>query len=240
MKSIIIIALLASSFSYFAQIDEKYYDSISNKKVSQNKFEKKVLGGIHYTLGWSSIQNLDNFEVFTKPSVGIGININYYPVKWIGLNLGVSHQMRGTGIISPDVYKALGDADSTHLCRWRTNSLNIPIQIIVRSPFSLFKNSTKVTLMAGVTPSIITSANRFFLSTGDGFHLVTSMKNDFISGFDFLYHLGMSVDMNIANSTIFRIKPFYEMGLKQIYTNPITNTLSGKNRLFGVEFHFLF
>lgn len=235
MKNIFLLFACVYTISLNAQNN---YDTIGNKFSYKNKLEKKILWGFSFTNAWSTIDDADSITVFTKPSLGGGVMLNYFPTKWIGLSLGFAHQQRGFGIITPDVDKSLGNPDSTHRLRIRTNNFNIPIQLMVRTPFDIFKEG-RLSIGVGITPTKVYSAKSIFHSIEDGFHDKQDIKNQFISGWDMPIRIAGGLDINAANASLFRIHFFAEFGQKEIYFRSGT-TATGKNKLFGLELNFLF
>src|SRR5687768_8659887 len=128
MKKYLILLLFQLSFVAQAQDLLGFYDSTTavNSHRFQNKLDKKFLWGFHYNLSWSTVADIDSISIFTKPSVGACIVANYFPLDWLGFSIGVGHQMRGFGIYTPDVDKELGNPDSTHRMRIRTNNFDVP------------------------------------------------------------------------------------------------------------------
>ena len=236
---IFLFTLILLTTTVHAQDEFDYLDSTSNDHGITNKLDKKFLWGVNYTLGWSNLVGLDSFQSFIKPSVGAGLKVDFFPVSWFGVSAGLGHLMRGAGIITDDFYQGLGERDSTFRCRWRTNNINIPISIILRSPFKIAKNSARLALFVGVTPSKAYMAHRVFLSVEDGFHDKTSIGN-YSRGWDLNLHGGIGVDMNAGNTTLFRLQFYGEMGMKNMYYNPSLNTTSGKNQHVGLEIFFMF
>jgi len=241
MKKYSVILFLLFTYGVKAQDLLEYYDSIKTTQDHsfKNKLDKKFLWGFHYNLSWSTVEGIDDLDIFTKPSVGAAFKVNYFPVDWLGFSVGAGHQMRGFGVYTPDVFKELGDPDSTHRLRIRTNNLDLPVQVILRTPFE-FWNVGKFSLSLGVTPTMVYMARSVFISVEDGFHKVEDIKNQFISGFDFPLHAGAGVEINAANATLLRLHFFAEFGSKPTYINPVTGSKSGANRLFGLQMSFLF
>ncbi len=235
----LLIALVVFTTTVRAQDEFDYLDSTSKDYSITNKLDKKFLWGVDYTLGWSTLAQLDSFQAFVKPSVGAGVRFNYFPMNWLGFSAGMGHMMRGAGIYTEDLHQALGERDSTHRCRWRTNNINIPLSLVLRSPFKFANNSARLSLFAGVTPTKVYMAHRVFLSVEDGFHEKYSIGN-YYRGWDLTLHGGFGVDMNAGNTCLFRLQFYAEMGFKPMYYNSSLNTTSGKNRHLGLEIHFMF
>lgn len=239
MKSFILVLLSSFALTAGAQNEFAHLDTLGNKFKYPDKFEEKLLWGFSYHSGWSTLTGVDSLQTFTKPGVGAGVMIQYFPMKWLGFSVGIGHQMRGTGIITRDDYQALGERDSTYRCRFRTNNINIPIQLMIRSPFTILRTG-KISLAIGITPTKIYMAKRIFLSVEDGFHDVTSIKGNFLDGFDTPIRLGAGWEFNAGNTALFRTHFIAEFGMKNLYTSPLLNTTTGKNKLFGIEINFLF
>src|SRR5688500_9504458 len=161
MKPFFLILFCSLTLSVSAQNEFSHLDTLGDRFKYPNKFEEKLLWGFSYHSGWSTLTGLDSLQAFTKPGVGAGAMIQYFPVNWFGVSVGLGHQMRGAGIITTDHYQVLGERDSTYRCRFRTNNINIPIQLMLRSPFTI-KKTGKLSLTVGITPTKIYMAKRVF------------------------------------------------------------------------------
>ena len=235
MKNLFIILLFAFGLSGYSQIDTS---KIKKFEFGTNRFEKKFLIGGTFNSGWSRYLNFDGAEVFTKPSLGIYVKMEYYFNDWIGLSLGIGHQQMGTGIISADVEKALGNPDSTYRLRIRTNNLAFPLVIQLRTPNDVFKGG-RLSLGLGIAPSYNYNAKTIFHSLEDGFHDKQNITDNF-TNLDIPLRGTLGLDINASNACLFRLNFLVQYGFNKLYTNPTTNLTSGQNLLFGFDLDFLF
>ncbi len=235
MKNILILFLFTVSLSGWAQIDSS---KIKNFEYGINRFEKKFLIGGTFNSGWSRYLNFEGPEVFTKPSLGIYVKMEYYFKDWLGLSLGIGHQQMGTGIISPDLEKALGNPDSTYRLRIRTNNLAFPLVIQLRTPMDVFKGG-RLSLGLGIAPSYAYNAKTIFHSLEDGFHDKQNITDN-LTKLDIPLRGTLGMDINASNACLFRVNFLVQYGFNKLYTDPITNISSGQNLLFGFDLDFLF
>lgn len=69
------------------------------EKTKPNAFEKKMIMGIAYHQYWSTIHGSSLPEnYFSKPSLGISVSVEYYPLSFIGIGACAGYQQRGAGI----------------------------------------------------------------------------------------------------------------------------------------------
>jgi hypothetical protein len=235
MKNILL--LLFCFGSLFSQANRDSLNSKNYKLNTENKLEKKLLWGFTFNNSWTTLSEADTVPVFTKPSLGAGLHIEYFPLKWIGVSLGIGHQQRGFGILTPDVDKSLGNADSTHRLRMRTNNISVPIMLTLRTPFNIFKDS-KFSIMAGIVPTKVYSAKRIFHSIEDGFHDIQKADDLFYDGWDIPLRFSGGFDFNAADAALFRIHFMADFGSKNIFGN--SSGYLGKNKLLGIELSILF
>ncbi len=235
MQRILILLFLALDFNGFAQLDSS---RIKKFDYGTNRFEKKFLIGGVFNSGWSRYLNFEGPEVFTKPSLGIYVKSEYYFNDWFGLSLAIGHQQAGTGIVSLDTDKSLGNPDSTYRLRIRTNNLAFPLMIQLRTPNDVFRGG-RLSLGLGISPKYAYNAKTIFHSLEDGFHDKQVVSERFVK-FDLPLRGTIGIDVNAANSCLFRLNFLIEYGFNKLYTDPTTNILSGQNLLFGFDVDFLF
>lgn len=235
MKNIIFILIFAFSLTGYAQIDSS---KIKKFEYGTNRFEKKFLIGGTFNSGWSRYLNFEGPEVFTKPSLGIYLKMEYYLNDWLGLSLGIGHQQMGTGIITPDFDKSLGNPDSTYRLRLRTNNLAFPLVIQLRTPNDIFSGG-RLSLGLGIAPSYAYDTKTIFHSLEDGFHDKQNIP-DGMTKLDIPLRGTLGLDFNASNACLFRLNFLIQYGFKNLYTDPTTNIVSGQNLLFGFDLDFLF
>lgn len=235
MKNILFILFIAINLTGWSQIDSS---KIKKFEYGTNRLEKKFLIGGTFNSGWSRYLNFEGPEVFTKPSLGIYVKMEYYFTNWLGLSLGIGHQQMGTGIISPDVEKELGNPDSTYRLRIRTNNLAFPLVLQFRTPKDVFKGG-RLSLGLGIAPSYAYNAKTIFHSLEDGFHDKQNITDN-LEKLDIPLRGTLGIDINASNACLFRMNFLVQYGFNELYTDPATNITSGQNLLFGFDLDFLF
>ena len=103
-------------------------------QVKKSIWDKKFYWGVTFNNSWATIKgtNLPN-NYFWKPSVGASLRAEYFFHKNIGVSFGLQYQQKGSGIVTPDFDKTLGDPDSTYRARIKLHALEVPISIHLRS-----------------------------------------------------------------------------------------------------------
>ncbi|MBC7883867.1 MAG: PorT family protein [Saprospiraceae bacterium] len=234
MKNTVILFLLSLTIGLQGQTPRK----VDFNKDQISKFDKKLLIGFAFNNSWTSFPGMKGHDVFTKPSLGFHVKTDYFFKKNIGISVGLGYQQRGCGIINIDVEKSVGNADSTHRQRFRTNNISIPLQLIFRQQHYIFKDA-KLSFGIGIVPSYIFSATDIFHSVEDGFHILTHNTDDYNS-FDIPVRLSAGIDVNASESCIFRIHLVADFGLTNMYIDPADQTTSGRNRLYGIDLNCMF
>lgn len=197
--------------------------------------DKKFYWGFAFVNAWTSISNSSDY--FYKPSLGGGLRMDYYFTKSLGLSAGFNFQQRGTGILTPDTEKSLGNADSTYRLRVRFNCLDFPLAVVYRSPKGIFGGKgVRLFLSAGTTPQFNFQSNRVFISAEDGFHDVQDQSKDYYV-FDTTLDASAGFLISAGNSSTFLVDFLAQFGGLNAYRN---SDLSGKNRLFGIRMAWLF
>lgn len=234
-KNIILLFLISFWFSGIAQ-----YNSLNVKHISKgvNRFDKNFVFGAVFTNAWSTINGIDSIDVFSKPSLGLYIKAEYFIKPWIGFSLAAGHQQRGTGIISPDYVKELGNPDSTYRFRLRTNNINVPVMIVLRTPKDVCKNM-RISFGFGISPSYVYNAKSIYHSLEDGFHDKQVITGHF-NKMDFPLRANLGFDFNAAEAVMFRTNFFFDYGIKPVYAPQINGNFQGKNVMFGIDMDFLF
>jgi len=236
MKKLMILLFAAFSTGASAQIDTS---KVKSFQYGTSRFEKKFLLGASFNNGWSRYMEFDDDEVFTKPDLGLYLKAEYYFSSRIGLAFMIGHQQLGTGIITPDSDPGIfGSPDSTYRLRIRTNNISIPFTIQFRTEKEIFPNG-KLSGGIGIAPKIVYDGKSIFHSIEDGFHDKIDITSQFTK-FDYPVRLNLGMDINAGNACLFRVNFLAEYGFVKMYTNPVTNSVSGRNLLFGFDFDFLF
>lgn len=198
-------------------------------------FEKKFHWGISANTYFTTIVG-DNLPkaYFSKPSLGVDFRVEYFLKSYLGLGLGIGFQQRGAGILNPDKVKELGNPDSTYRERLRFNHLQIPINVILRTPKDIIKG-VRLSGSFGILPVVNFESNDVFNSVEDGNHVVTAVTDQYQKS-DLLYQFTFGPDINAGN-TIFRIHFVYSRGNQNVYTNSLG---SGYNQSMGIQISWLF
>lgn len=204
-------------------------------KSTLSPLEQKLLFGFSYHNYWTTIAG-DNLpqSYFYKPSLGVSIKAEYYPLSFIGLSVGAGFQQRGAGIISPDLVQTPGNADSTYRKRLRFNSVEFPISLLFRTPKDILKG-LRFKASAGIVPMINVQSNLVLLSIEDGNHTSTDVSNDYWKN-DLSYQLSIGPEIN-TGSGILQIDFIYTRGTTNVYHS---NALTGYNQSLGFRLSWLF
>ena len=232
MKTLLIVFVLIglNSFSQFQKPTE-----VSTRTPY---FERKVVVGFAVNNSWSCYSDLLKDSAFFRPSLGFHIKTNYFFKPYIGISLGAGLQQRGMGIYTPDLDNSIGNPDSTGRLRYRTTTIDLPVQLILRSPKDIFPG-TRLSMGLGVNFSYIYKAQRIWKSVDDGFHQPSNITANY-DKLDIPIRINVGFDIDAGPGCLFRLHLVGEMGNKFIYTNPTTQIKSNKNILFGIDLSFLF
>jgi len=197
---------------------------------------KKFLFGVSFHQTWSSIEGTTP-ELFYKPSLGGGAKVEYYPLQFLGISAGVMLQQRGAGVIQPDT-GFTAPSMNTYRTRFRTNYVDFPIAIILRTP-PIKGGAYRISGSFGVVPSYMWEAVEVWHSVEDGFHKETDQTAN-MNRFDLNLQATLGTDIN-AFGTIFHVGFIGSFGTMNVYNS--TGTLSaynGKNRSYGIRLGWMF
>jgi hypothetical protein len=200
-------------------------------------FERKFLVGFAVNNSWANYRDARDSS-FYRPSLGTHARIEYRFMETMHLSLGAGIQQRGMGIYTPDLNNSVGNQDSTGRLRYRSTTLDFPIEVAFRPKKEVFKN-TRMRFAIGATPSVMHKALRIWKSLDDGFHVEQVITPDF-ARFDIPLRASAGLDIKAPGNVLFRASFVFEYGFKSIYTSPINGTKSYTNSLFGLDLTFLF
>jgi hypothetical protein len=226
-----IIAPLFSSVKAVAQKDS------SNQFLINSVFEKKWFWGFGVNNSWANYRDLKDSS-FYRPSLGIHLKTEYFLTKSIGLTIGVGVQQRGMGIFTPDLDQSIGNPDSTGRLRYKSTTIDVPIQFLFRPEREVFKNG-RIVAGLGITASYMYKALRIWKSVDDGFHEDTDITESFKT-LDFPFRATIGTDVSVPGGSLFRAQLVGELGINKIYKVAGSNDRVGQNTLFGIDLSFLF
>lgn len=227
-KYIVLLFLIINSSIAFSQTQK------TNFFAKKDKFEKKFLVGFAFNNSWTTFENIENINTFTKPSLGFHIKAEYWILKNVGIHAGAGIQQRGTGILVED--NNPNDPNMTYRRRFRTGNYSFPMQVLFRPNFEIF-DQAKLNIGVGVVPTYMYKATIVDLSIEDGFHTNTDNLDSY-KKFDMPFRLSAGIDFNAGNSALLRLEFNYDIGRNDLYLQ--SGTYSGKNKLIGIEVNCLF
>jgi hypothetical protein len=197
---------------------------------------KKFLFGVSFHQTWSSIEGTTP-ELFYKPSLGGGAKVEYYPLQFLGISAGVMLQQRGAGVIQPDT-GFTAPSMNTYRTRFRTNYVDFPIAIILRTP-PIKGGAYRISGSFGVVPSYMWEAVEVWHSVEDGFHKETDQTAN-MNRFDLNLQATLGTDIN-AFGSIFHVGFIGSFGTMNVYNSSGTlSTYNGKNRSYGFRLGWMF
>jgi hypothetical protein len=214
---------------------QTYPDTTATKKTI---FDKKFFWGGSFNNAITSIKgdNLPN-DYFFKPALGLTLKAEYFFHKNIGVGLGFSYNQKGSGILTPDLDKSLGDPDSTHRARIKTNGLEIPIVLILRS--GEFFNGLRIHGEIGIAPMKNALSKYVFYSVEDGFHVIENQSDRYYKS-DLSVSAVLGADFNAANACVFQVHFYGNWGTKNVYNSDAYPGANGKNVLYGIRLGWMF
>jgi hypothetical protein len=229
----IVVLLLLTGFAATAQSP-----SFPDTTVKKSKWDKKFLWGATFNNSWATINgsNMPN-EYFWKPSVGASLKTEFYFQKNIGLLVGLQYQQKGSGIITEDKVKELGNPDSTYRARIKLHALEVPISIVLRSG-DIIKNA-RLHGAVGISPMINFESRYVLYSAEDGFHFMENQDNRYYKN-DLALNASVGVDINAGNSCIFQMHLYGTWGTKNVYSTDFFPNANGKTRIIGLKLGWLF
>ena len=240
----IILLLSLSSQIVFSQEKDEVKEQILAEGNVKNVFDKKFRWGISWNQYWSTIKGSNLPETyFAKPSVGLNLRAEYYFFSFAGVGAGFGVQQRGAGIITQDNYggsfthpwEPNYDPDSTYRLRLRMNTIEVPITLLLRTPFDVVKG-VRLSGALGVVWIKNGYVKTFFNKPEDGFHTITDVSKDYLSN-DLAVQASLGADINAAESCVLQVHFVYSKGTENIYK---TGTSNGQTELYGVRVAWLF
>lgn len=192
--------------------------------------EDKLRFGFTFFNVWSTVKG-NTPEIFTKPSLGGNLKMEYYPLDFLGITAGVGYQQRGFGLTLPDT-GFVAPSLNTYRNRIRTNNIEFPIGIILKTPKPIAGGSTWLMATVGVSPLYMFEANDVYLSVEDGFHIVKDVTSSFNqSDIPIFVSIGPEID---TSAGFLQVQFIGSFGTSEVFTginNP--NGYTGKNRFLG-------
>jgi hypothetical protein len=212
--------------------------TLPDTTAKKSKWDKKFYWGVTFNNSWATIKGNDlPNEYFWKPSVGASAKTEYYFHKNIGLLVGVQYQQKGSGIITEDKVKELGNPDSTYRARIKLHALEVPISIILRSG-DVIKN-VRVHGAFGISPMINFESRYVLYSAEDGFHFMENQDARYYKN-DLGINASVGVDINAGNSCIFQVHLYGTWGTKNVYNQDFYPDAEGKTRIIGLKLGWMF
>ena len=228
----IVLLLVGAATVANAQIS---FDTVKTKKSIWNK---KFYWGVTFNNSLATIKgtNLPN-NYFWKPSVGASIRTEYFFHKNFGVVLGLQYQQKGSGIITPDFVKTLGDPDSTYRARIKLHALEIPIAFVVRSG-EIIKN-TRFQANIGIAPMRNFKSKFVQYSVEDGFHVMELQNNRYYKK-DLAFTTSAGIDINAGDACLFQIHFYGTWGTRNVYNTDYYPNASGKTKVIGLRLGWMF
>jgi len=212
-------------------------DNNSNVSSKKSMFLKEKLYGFSFNNSWTSFHDLKD-STFLKPGLGLHADFNYFFNENWGLGIQAGIQMRGTGIITPDYDKSIGNPDSTGRLRHTVRAFELPVVFYYRSSSEIVKNGRMI-FGLGIVPMYHQSVNRKWFSVDDGFHIPVSYKENF-DAIDVPIRFSSGLDVDVAGGNLFRCSIIMDVGLKNNFKNPLDRSKTSKHFLLGIQLSFLF
>lgn len=200
------------------------------EKVSSPRDKFRV--GFSFLNVWSDVKG-NTADLYTKPSVGGILKVEFYPLDFLGLTAGVGYQQRGYGLILPDT-GFVAPSLNTYRNRVRTNNLEFPLGLILKTPKPIAGGSTWLMATVGITPLRMFEANDIYLSVEDGFHVIKDVTKNFNSSDSPIFvSVGPEIDTSAGFLQVQLIGSFGRSNVFTTENNPKGH--SAKNRFFGVS-----
>jgi Outer membrane protein beta-barrel domain len=233
MKANKLIVVLLSSMAGIAQA-QPATDSVKDKSM----WDKKFYWGLTVNNSLTTIKGTDlPNKYFWKPSVGASIRSEYYVHRHVAIAIGIQYQQKGSGIITEDKVKTLGDPDSTYRARIKLHALEIPIAIVFRSN-EVIKN-TRFHGSIGISPMKNFKSSFVQYSIEDGFHVIENHKGRYYKS-DLGIAASLGVDINAGNSAIFQVHLYATWGTKNVYNQDFYPDAQGKTKVIGLRLGWMF
>ena len=256
MKRFLYTAFLLGILSTGAIAQEKQEQTTKERILAEGAIKdvwaKKFRFGADYNFFWTKFDG-DKISdkstgYFYKPSVGMNVKVEYYPISYVGVGLGFGFQQRGTGVLNPDYSGGAfahpwevdsngnhGNPDTTHIQRLRMNSIDVPLTILLRSP-KLFNGGMKLSAAAGINYSHIINVKDTWYEVVGGMHTINMVTNDYVRN-AFAYQLEFGPDINAGDVSVFQVHFIYSKGLSNVFAK---DQGTAKQASFGVRIAWLF
>lgn len=204
----------------------------------QKKIEKVSSPRDKFRVGFSFLNVLTDVQgttpdLFAKPSLGGVLKVEYYPLEFLGFTAGIGYQQRGYGLILPDT-GFVAPSLNIYRNRIRTNNLEFPLGLILKTPKPIAGGSTWLMATVGVSPLRMFEATDIYLSVEDGFHVIKDVTKNFTSSDSPVFvSIGPEIDTSAGFLQVQLIGSFGRSNVFTTDNNP--KGYSGKNRFFGVS-----
>ncbi len=207
-----------------------YGQGVKEEKQISSKDKFRV--GFSFLNVWSDVKG-NTADLYIKPSVGGILKVEYYPLDFLGLTAGVGYQQRGYGLILPDT-GFVAPSLNTYRNRIRTNNLEFPLGLILKTPKPIAGGSTWLMATVGVSPLRMFEATDIYLSVEDGFHVIKDVTKNFTSSDSPIFvSIGPEIDTSAGFLQVQFIGSFGRSNVFTTENNP--KGYSGKNRFFGLS-----
>lgn len=193
-------------------------EEVYKKDTSQ----RKVFYGVSWQQYWGKFLDTNYPKpVFWKPCIGINARVEYYPIRTIGVGIGLGIQQRGTGLINQDKTRGTSfsltnnsnDTDSTYLERLRFTTFEMPVTLLF-SPFQIVRN-LRLSGSLGVVFLHTLSVQDIWLSPADGDQKKAGLADQFNrTGLGLFASIGPEISLA---ETRFQLHFVYSRGLTNVY-----------------------
>jgi hypothetical protein len=177
--------------------------------------------------------NVETRKPFSKPSLGGSIVFAYNPVRFLGFQSGFGIMQRGSGILTDDTEKGLGNADSTYRRRIRITTLQIPLNLCWR--VNTFHPNMKLSGAIGYIWVYNMRTLDIFHSVEDGFHLELDVKDQYKKSWS-EWNLSIGFDFDANKACVFRVHYYVNSSFSSIY-DPGTG-FTAKSFIQGARFQW--
>jgi hypothetical protein len=224
------ILMICFSLTQFLTLGQSVRDSA----LIVNPFERKLFVGFGFNGNLTTVTGNTGTDFFAKPSLGLGIRAEYYPLDFLGISAGVAYQQRGAGVRIVDTDNSNGNIDSTFIERIRFNSVEVPLAVLLRTPKNVFRG-LRLSASIGVVPMINVNTTKIVHSVDDGHHVTTDESANFWKN-DLAWQLSMGPDI-VSGTGIFQVHFVYARGTKSVFQDPAQQ---GYNQSFGFRISWLY
>jgi hypothetical protein len=257
MRATIFITAVFLSLSLGVRAQDAKPDSIvldvkPDSVVLKGIYERKLIFGVYGNFGLSNITNAggDSIARKAKPSMGGGIRVEYYPVRWLGISVGLGVQQKGS------IYKSSfsGNSDSLNYAvrnvpvttdvrtnnRLKLSGIELPIMLHLRTPKEIVRN-LRLSAAIGLIP---TYNFRMVYATADANVVNINLTHNIIP-WDLNYTVSLGPEISTGKSSIIRLHIFGKWGTVNSYKNVAQNPAfsgftGGKNNYYGCSLSLLF